>query len=311
MLDVRRLRVLREVSLQGSFSGAADALSYSQSAVSQQIAALEREAGTRLVDRGARGVRLTHAGVVLVEHADAILARLQTARRDLDAIADLRGGHLRMATFPSAGGSLVPPAVVRFRSRHPGVELTVTPAEPDEAVTALRAGAVDVAISLEATFSPFEEPGIARTVLLEDPMRLALPKGHPLAARSRLSLVDLRDEAWIGGTASPTCPDARILVRVCSAAGFEPAVAFTSDDYAAIQGFVAAGVGVALVPELALVNVREDIAVRQISGLGARRVIAIALEGRRHGPAEAAMLAILEEVGRDWAAGRPELALAS
>src|SRR5881398_812089 len=124
MLDVKRLRVLREVAQHGSFSAAGEALGYTQSAVSQQIAALEREAGSTLVERNARGVRLTGAGQALVEHADAILARLSDAEAELEAIAGLRGGRLRLAAFPSAGASIMPPAIARFRAQHPGVELT-------------------------------------------------------------------------------------------------------------------------------------------------------------------------------------------
>src|ERR671938_1747645 len=125
MLDVRRLRVLREVALRGSFSAAADALHFTQSAVSQQIAALEREAGMPLVERNARGVRLTHAGEVLVRHADVILARLADAEAELEAIAGLRGGRLRLASFPTAGASIMPVAIARFRQRPPGLELTL------------------------------------------------------------------------------------------------------------------------------------------------------------------------------------------
>src|SRR5919107_906360 len=141
MLDVRRLRVLREVAARGSFSAAADALAYTQSAVSQQIAALEREAGIRLVDRNARGVRLTDAGRALVDHADAILARLADAEAELEAIAGLRGGRLRLASFPSAGATIMPEAIARFRERHPGVELTLEPAEPEHSIAKRRAAA--------------------------------------------------------------------------------------------------------------------------------------------------------------------------
>src|SRR6266705_682501 len=133
MLDVRRMRVLREVAARGSFSAAADALAYTQSAISQQIAALEREAGTTLVERSARGVRLTDAGRALVEHADVILARLA-------------GGRLRLAAFPSAGASIMPEAIARFRERHPAVELTLEPAEPGPALAKLRGGEVDIAL---------------------------------------------------------------------------------------------------------------------------------------------------------------------
>src|ERR1700754_357488 len=140
MLDVRRMRVLREVAQRGSFSAAADALAYTQSAVSQQIAALEREAGTRLVERTARGVRLTDAGRALVEHADAILARLADAEAELEAIAGLRGGRLRLAAFPSAGAALMPEAIAVFRRRHPAVELTVRQLEPEDSLPLLKSG---------------------------------------------------------------------------------------------------------------------------------------------------------------------------
>src|ERR671933_2743113 len=137
MLDVRRMRVLREVVACGSLSAAAAALSYTQSAVSQQVAALERECGAKLLERGPRGIRLTDAGRALVEHADAILARLDDAEEELAAIAGLRGGRLRIATFQSAGATLVPRALGEFHRRHPDVELTVTLEEANEAREAL------------------------------------------------------------------------------------------------------------------------------------------------------------------------------
>src|SRR4051812_49486090 len=166
MLDVKRLRVLREVAAQGSFSAAADALSYTQSAVSQQIAALEREAGTTLVERRARGVHLTQAGRALVVHADAILARLAAAERELEAIAGLHGGHLRLVAFPSAASSLMPVAIAEFRSRYPAVELSLEPREPAEAIACVRAGECDVALSPPANFAPVDDARITKTQLL-------------------------------------------------------------------------------------------------------------------------------------------------
>lgn len=302
MLDVKRLRVLREVAAQGSFSAAADALSYTQSAVSQQIAALEREAGTLLVERNARGVRLTDAGTVLVGHADAILARLAAAERDLEAIAGLRGGTLRVATFASAGGSIMPLAVSRFRERHPGVELTLQPAEPDESLVALKAGDVDVAISVDATFAPIQDGDLDVRHILDDPMFVALPRDHPLATKPRLRLADLDGEAWILGTSRATCPDTAIMLRAAATSGFEPRIAFQSDDYTAIQGFIAAGVGVALIPDLALVSVRDDIAVRELHGVTPhRRIVAVTRPGAGCSPAAAALVEIMDEVGREWA----------
>src|ERR687886_856200 len=150
MLDVRRMRVLREVAVRGSFSAAAEALSFTQSAVSQQIAALEREAGAVLVQRSARGVRLTEAGEALVRHTDAILARLAEAESELEAIAGLKGGRLRLAAFESAAATLMPLAIAAFRERHPGVELSMTLLEPEESIPQLRAGELDLAITFWA-----------------------------------------------------------------------------------------------------------------------------------------------------------------
>src|SRR5215210_7778112 len=149
MLDVRRMRVLREVALRGSFSAAADALSFTQSAVSQQVAALEREAGAVLVERGARGVRLTEAGEAVVRHAEAILARLAEAEAELEAIAGLRGGRLRMAAFESAAATIMPLAIARFAQAHPAVELSLSLLEPEESVAALRAGDIDLGVTFD------------------------------------------------------------------------------------------------------------------------------------------------------------------
>src|ERR671932_1097954 len=160
MLDVRRMRVLREVAARGSFSAAAEALSFTQSAVSQQVAALEREAGATLLERGSRGVRLTDAGRALVSHADAILARLEDAEAELEAIAGLRGGRLRLASFPSAGATIMPEAIARFRARHPGVEFTPEPAEPEPSIAKLRAGSVDLVLDISAGFRPPRAPAL-------------------------------------------------------------------------------------------------------------------------------------------------------
>lgn len=312
MLDVRRMRVLREVAGQGSFSAAAQALDYTQSAVSQQIAALEREAGTRLVERGARGVRLTDAGRALVEHADVILARLADAEAELEALAGLRGGRLRMTSFPTAGATVMPLAIARFRERHPGVELSLSPAEPRDGEDCLRAGECDVALTIQPAPGLCEtgDDGLDRLHLLNDPMYLLLPAAHPLAGEQRPRLADLAGDAWILGSMG-TCPDVTILLRTCQAAGFEPRIAFHSDDYLAIQGFVAAGVGVALIPDLALVSVRDDVVVRSLGPEPpVRRVQAATLRGGWRSPAAAAMLDLLAEVGAQFERGRRTLALA-
>ncbi len=310
MLDVKRLRVLREVSLRGSFSAAAEALAYTQSAVSQQIATLEREAGTVLVERNARGVRMTDAGRALVAHADVILARLADAEAELEAIAGMRGGRLRMVSFPTAGATIAPRAIARFRERHPGVEVTLAPREPDEGLECVKSGECDIALTVEAGFEPIVDRAIERHRLLDDPFYVCVAAGHRVAAKASVRLADLAEESWILGTTG-RCPDGLVLERACQGAGFEPRVAFQSDDYTAIQGFVAAGVGVCLIPDLALVAVRDDVVVRRLQGRPiVRHVLAATLAGGFVSPAAAAMLEILEEVGREWTAQQGSLALA-
>ena len=311
MLDVKRLRVLREVAARGSFSAAAEALSYTQPAVSQQVAALEREAGATLVERGARGIRLTDAGEALVSHAEAIFARLAEAEAELEDIAGLRGGRLRLASFQTAGATLMPLAIATFRRRHPGVELSLAEAEPEESVPGLKAAELDLALVFEP--NAVEDPvyaGIELTHLLDDPLYAALPEEHPLARKRALRLRDLAGEAWVNPTGA--CPCSQLVVRACQAAGFEPHVAFESDDYAAVQGLVAAGVGVALIPDLALATPREGIAIRSLGPQApVRRILAASLPGARRPPATAAMLEILREASAGYGSSRVELAKAS
>jgi len=310
MLDVKRLRVLREVAARGSFSAAAESLSYTQSAVSQQIAALEREAGTVLVERNARGIRMTEAGRALVRHADVIISRLADAEAELEAIAGVRGGRLRMVSFPTAGATIAPRAIGRFRERFPGVEVTLAPREPDEGLECLKAGDCEIALTVEASFSRISDKAIERHPLLDDPMYVCLGACHPLAHKPRLRLRDLADEAWIMG-ATCNCPDGLILQRACQGAGFEPKVAFESDDYVAVQGFVAAGVGVCFIPDLALVAVRDDVVIRQLEGRPpVRHILAATLAGGFVSPAAKAMLDILVEVSAEFEATNRPLALA-
>jgi DNA-binding transcriptional LysR family regulator len=307
MLDVRRMRVLREVALRGSFSAAAEALSFTQSAVSQQIAALEREAGTTLVQRSARGVRLTEAGEAVVRHAEAIMARLAEAEAELEAIAGLRGGRLRMASFESAGSTLMPLAIAAFAAKHPAVELSMSLSEPDDCLPLLRSGDLDLAIVFESTAADGGD-GIERLHLLEDPMYLALPLDHPLAHRRRVRLADLAGEPWVAGTADCECN--KLISRACAMAGYQPRIAFETDDYTAMQGFVAAGVGVSLIAELGLTTVREDVVIRDLGrDTPARQIYAATLADGYRAPATQAMLDILSDVATRYESRRPKLAL--
>jgi DNA-binding transcriptional LysR family regulator len=296
MMNLARLQVLCEVVSRGSFSAAAEALSYTQSAVSQSIARLEAETGAKLVVRDRRGIRPTAAGATLVDHAEAIFAQVQAAESELEAVLGIRAGRLRVASFPSAGATLMPLAVARFRHTHPGVALTLAEGEPEEIAPRLRAGEFDLALLFEFPGTR-EQPGVGlRSVtLLEDPMHVALPAEHPLASKPALSLVDLADQQWVQTSASSPC--ARHVVRSCLAAGFEPDVAFESDDYETVQGLVAAGVGVALIPRLALTRVHSDIVVRELAPRSpARKVTVATLSEPGEAPAADSMIALLREV---------------
>lgn len=311
MLDVRRLKVLREVARQGSFSGAAQVLSFTQSAVSQHVAALEREAGASLVERGPRGVRLTDAGRALVAHADAIVARLDDAEQELAAIAGLRGGRLRLVSFPSAGAALVPDAIAVFNDRYPEVSLSLAEAEPHESLPGLAGGESDLAVVYDYR-TPFgEEPpaGLERVHLLDDVMHAALPRDHPHAGRPRIRLEDLAEDSWVNGVR--LCGE--FVINLCLSAGFQPRVALESNDYATMQGLVAAGVGVMLIPDLVLATgVNPGVAVIPFAGEPPVRRIwaAMSAEGYR-APATGAMVEVLSEVCAGFPARLRSVAAAS
>lgn len=251
MLDVVRLRVLDEVSRHSSITRAAEALAYTPSAVSQQISSLEREAGTRLLERHARGVRLTEAGRVLVRHAAVILAELRAAEMSLAAISAGGGGRLRFGSFTTANASLMPQAVRAFQREQPAVEVELTEIDRDEALAAMAAYKLDLALVYEFPVVPLDPPpGIELVPLLVDALHVALPPGHRLAGRRRLRLTDLADEPWIQGVHHGSTMD--VLPRACRQAGFEPRIAFRTDDQMTVRGLVAAGLGVALAPWLTL-----------------------------------------------------------
>ena len=305
MLDVKQLRVLKSVAEHGSFSAAAEALSYTQPAISQQIAALERTSGATLVDRTSRGVRLTDAGRALVDHAHVVLARLAAAEAELDAIAGVRGGRVRLASFPTASAALLPPAVARFTERHPEVDFTFLEKEPEDAIQMLRAGELEVAIVFEFhNLTPAEWDrlygGAELHPLVADPMYIALPLGHPLAHKPRVRLQDLSDELWIQ-EGNPRNPCGRLHQVACTSAGFDPKIGFRTDDYNVVQGMVAAGVGVSLLPSFALANVRDDIVVRSLGrNAPAREIAAATLAGGYRSPATEALLDILREVSSEF-----------
>jgi DNA-binding transcriptional LysR family regulator len=311
MLDVRRMRVLREVALRGSFSAAAESLSFTQSAVSQQIAALEREAGAVLVERSARGVRLTEAGEAVVRHADAILARLAEAEAELQDLAGLRGGRVRTAAFESTASTLMPPAIAAFSRSHPGVELSMSLLEPEHSLPLLRAGELELALTFAGGPPGDRElDGLDSVHLLEDPMFLVLGRDHPLAAEPEVRLADLESEPWIAG--EPDCECTQLIEAAClRVGGFRPRIAFEADEYAAVQGFVAAGLGVSLIAELGLRTIRDDIVVRSLRDETPVRQIFATVARNYRSPATNAMLDVIRESVAQERRNRPVLQVAA
>ncbi len=274
MLNTTRLRILREVAARGSLTGAAEALSFSQPAISNQIAKLEQETGTRLIERGPRGVRLTGAGELLVRHADSILSRLELAEAELEEHLHVRRGRLRLGAFPSAFIDLVSRSLASFRIAHPGVEVCLSEVSLEDAVKQLDDGELDLAVVFEYKLASVTFDEHPRKHLLDDPMYVVMPGDHPLRDRPKLRLADLRDEPWLEYTSGG--PAAMQLRRAFSKAGFEPRVVLRIEDLLAIQGLVAAGVGSTLVPRMALPSLRPGLRVRTLGvSLPTRQVSAL------------------------------------
>lgn len=294
MIEARHLRVLRAVARGGSFSAAARALGCTQPAVSQQMKALELAAGTPLVVRGGRETRLTEAGVALVRHADGILAGLTAAEEEVAAIAGLRAGRVRLVSFPSGTATLVPGAVAEMRAAHPGTEVSLVEAEPPRSVEMLRAGDCDIALAFRYADAEESWDDLVVRPLLADPLVGVVPPGHPLAGADGVELGELAGERWIAG-----CPRCRThLVGLCARAGFAPRIDFATDDYPAVVGLVAAGVGVAVLPRLALESVRaRGVAVVALRPGVRREVVALTLPDLAHVPAVDVMLGRLARAG--------------
>jgi DNA-binding transcriptional LysR family regulator len=270
--------------------------------VSRHIALLERETGTTLLERRPAGVRLTDAGELLVAHTETILARLRDAEEALDALLGLHAGKLRMSTLTSAASTIVPLAIAEFRRRLPQVELSVSMVDPAGVLPLLRAAEVDLALCNDESFLAL--PDVDGLLLFEEPMLVALPRQHRLASRRRVRLTELADERWMLGTAH-ACPDAGRFLRACHAAGFDPDIAFHNDDYTAVLGFVAAGVGVAPVPEMVARNAPSGVRICAVRGSTVMRPIVAAMPAGYQSRPARAMLDVLQQVSEQWrAAGR-------
>ncbi|CAM5390864.1 MULTISPECIES: LysR family transcriptional regulator [Streptomyces] len=289
MIEARHLRVLRAVAATGSFSAAARELGCTQPAVSQQMKALESSAGTPLLIRTGREMRLTQAGEALTRHAAGILAGLTAAEEEVAAIAGLRAGRVRLVSFPSGSSGLVPAALAALRAAHPGTRVSLEEAEPPRSAELLRAGDCDIALAFRyaGATAPDEWDDLVVRPLLTDRLVGLVPEGHRLADAEAAGIGELAADPWIAGC--PRCR--RQLVEVCETEGFTPRIDFATDDYPAVLGLVAAGLGVAVLPALALESLRPR-GVRSIAVEPAveREIVALTLPDLAQVPAVAATL---------------------
>ena len=292
MLDVRRLRMLREVAARGTIAATAEALGYTPSAVSQHLLALERETGASLLERDGRSVRLTDAAERLVRRTEAVLAQLEAAEAELAHGSDVRG-TVTLACFPTAAATIAPTAIAAFAAAYPDAEVEMSELEPEQALPALKLGEADVAVVHEYDFSPRgSDPGVELRPLLEDDILVAVPDGHP-AAGENVDLAALAGEGWVAGYLDTACH--RVVVTACRAAGYEPRISARTNDFRVVLALVAAGRGVALVPRLAFDAAPAGVALAPASGRPLRRrVLAAARAGGAGHPAVSALIRELE-----------------
>lgn len=285
MIEARRLHILRAVADHRTVTAAAAALYLTPSAVSQQLAALEQETGHRLVDRSARGARLTPAGEILLSHANAVLAQLERAESELAAYGSGEAGTVTVAAFATGIGLVVAPAISALADSAPGIRVRVRDAEGDESLMMVLDRQVDVAVAVEYRGAPGEDDArLTRVPLYAEPFDAVLPPGHPLAAGERVALGDLAKDAWIGQSAGNPCHDVTVLA--CEYAGFTLNPEHSSDDFRAVVALASSSAGVALVPRSALRGMElTGVHVRPIDGVApTRRVFAAVRRGAEDHP---------------------------
>lgn len=296
-MDLLQLRVLREVARCGSISAAAEALDYTQPAISRQLAALERTAGRPLVERTARGTQLTRIGEILLRRAETILAELDGARADLAQIQEHDANPLRIIAFATALASFVPDAIGDFRRRSPETAVEVRLGESQIGDASLRGDRLDVALT---NLNPGRTFADARVVpLRDDPIWCCLPVDHPLADHETIPVRLLRELPLIL-TATSLCADRELVLAACAAAGFVPRVAAHCDDYATTQGLVASGVGIAAIPEMGLPAVRSDVVLRPFADAFHRQVVALVPHDAPPRPERDELLSTLTAVAGRW-----------
>jgi DNA-binding transcriptional LysR family regulator len=303
MPDLKQLRVLAAVGETGSFSAAADALDYTQPAVSKIVASLEREMGTVLVDRETKPIRLTDAGEALTRHAGEMFERLATAEAEVQAIAQLDSGTLSVGTFSSAGAAFFVDALRQLRAAHPGVEVSITEGMPSELVDRIRGGDLDLAVVFDFPQAGEDRgEGLEFHHLLDDPLDLVLPADHALANAKTVAYADLAGEEWVLPDFGPESPSMRVLDRGCSAAGFEPRIVFRVNDCDMTLAMVAAGEGISALPRLMLPTDHPGIRVTPLAAQAPiRRIGAVRLPTRYLTPATERFLALLEAAAAEYA----------
>jgi len=297
MLDVRRLRLLRELAREGTIAGVARVCSLTPSAVSQQLALLRREVGAPLYFRDGRRLVLTEAATVLVEHTEEVLAELERARASVAALTSTVRGVLSLAAFPTAARAFAAETIARCRAAHPDLRIRLAELETTEAIDAVRGGHVDVALVYAYSLLPrHREPAVRFEQLLTEPLLLALPTGLA-AGDGPLPLASLADQPWIAAHQDDALH--AMLERACAAAGFAPRFDLVSSDYTVIFALVRAGLGVSIVPRLALESTEPGVELREIADVALSRTISAAVRtGSRRDPRIATILDTLHEVSR-------------
>ncbi|MGP4023904.1 LysR family transcriptional regulator [Actinomadura sp. 3N407] len=297
--EVRRLRLLRDLAAHGTIAATAHACHLTPSAVSQQLALLEREVGTPLLLRDGRRLVLTEAARVLVAHTERVLAELERAQAEIAGLTGEIRGTVRLSAFPSAAVALAAPAVAACRASHPDLRVLLDESEPDESVTALRHHACDVALVYEYNLLPrIRDEGVELKPLLREPVLAALPPGD--APDDRTELADLSAQPWIAPRSDAALRT--VLERACQAAGFEPRVDYTSDDYTVIMSLVEAGIGVSLLPRLVTEPLASHVRLSQVSGLELTRTVSVAVRtGGARDPRVTAVTTALEQAARSLA----------
>ncbi|WP_026123125.1 LysR family transcriptional regulator [Nocardiopsis chromatogenes] len=305
MLSVDRMRVLHAIAANGSLTGAAEELRVTNSAVSQQLSKLEREVGQPLVERNGRGIRLTEAAEVLVEHTGQILSLVRQAEADLEAHRDAVIGHLRLAAIATAARGLVPHALVALRESHPRLAVELVEQEPHESIPAVSRGEADMAVVVDWTGAPLPLPrGMERTPLMEDIADLALPSGHPLAHRGLVALDEVVDLPWISWPRGGACGE--WLHRMISEQGNDPRIVHTAEEHQTQLALVAAGLGAAVMPRLGRGPVPEGVRLVQVQPALVRQVYVFWNADAARRPAISATVRALRD-----AALNPEAATAS